>query len=75
MDPFDAELKQSLKNWANKQTPPANGRARLLGAASSRPGQDEKSTHFHISSFPGDLYSWAMVYSLERGVSALRVVS
>jgi hypothetical protein len=74
MDPFDAELKQSLKNWANSQAPPANVRARLLGAANSNIGRDEKPNHFHLPSFNGDLYSWVLVYSMERGVSALRLV-
>jgi hypothetical protein len=77
MDRFDLELKEILKNWAQKQVPPASGRNRLLSAAvqSSAGNRREKTNHFDVSSFPVDLYSWAMVYSMKRGVSALRVVS
>jgi hypothetical protein len=75
MDPFDAELKLKLKHWANRQAPPENRRARLLGAALSRTSQEERPNHFHFPTFPVELYSWAMVYSMQRGVSALKLVS
>jgi hypothetical protein len=35
----------------------------------------KKQTILTYPLFPVDLYSWAMVYSMKRGVSALRVVS
>jgi hypothetical protein len=75
MDPFDTELKQKMRNWANQQAPPTNGRARLMGAAASRIRPGERSSHAHLSSFPVDLYSWVMVYSMKRGVAALKIVS
>jgi hypothetical protein len=75
MDPFDLELKQSIKNWANMQEPPSNGHARLLGAAAFWKGREEKTNHFHLPSLTGDVYSWLMVYSLKQGVAALRLVS
>jgi hypothetical protein len=75
MDPFDAELKQSLKSWGAKQTPPANGRARLLGAVASLANQVERPAQFHFEGLPNEMFSWALVYSMERGVAALRLVS
>jgi hypothetical protein len=38
-DAIDSYIQQALKNWAAKQQPPANGRARLLLVASNPASQ------------------------------------
>lgn len=76
MDTTDLQLKKSLKNWAAKQHPPSNGRARLLGeAAFVRTKKVSKPVPFEFVNKPADLLSWAMVYSMDRGVTTLRLVS
>jgi hypothetical protein len=75
MDKKDDEIKQCLKSWINKHPPPANGRARLLGAAISSKASVLRPATLHFSQLPNPIFSWTMVYSLENGVSALRMVS
>lgn len=76
MDTTDRQLRASLKNWVSKHPLPANGRARILGgAAFSKKPKIERSTPFEFTGIPNELLSWATVYSLDRGVGALRLVS
>jgi hypothetical protein len=75
MDKTDEEIKQCLKSWVNKHPTPANGRARLLGAVISSKASAYKPATLQFSQLPNPIFSWTMVYSLENGVSALRMVS
>ena len=76
MNTTDLQLKKSLKNWVAKQPLPVNGRARLLGeAAFVKTKRVAKPTPFEFVNKPADLLSWAMVYSMDRGVPTLRLVS
>jgi hypothetical protein len=75
MDPIDDELRRSLNNWAAKQTPPSNGRARLLGTASLPSKRPERPAQFQISALPTEVFSLAMIYSMQKRTTALRIVS
>jgi hypothetical protein len=75
MDTTDLQLGKSLKNWVARHQPPANGRARLLQRAAFPKTDCEKSAPHQFVTLPNELFSWATVYSMERGVVALRLVS
>lgn len=74
MDYTERRLKQSLKNWTAKNSPPSNGRARLITAVLNKRKADGHSPAL-VADLPGNLVYWAMVYSLDRGVPSLRLVS
>jgi hypothetical protein len=75
MDTTDLQLRKLLKNWVGKHQPPANGRVRLLERAASPKEDLERPTSFQFAEIPSELFSWVTVYSMERGVVALRLVS
>jgi hypothetical protein len=43
MDIIDIGLKHSLKNWSERQHPPADGKSRLLGSAVRAEKEKEKN--------------------------------
>jgi hypothetical protein len=75
MDTTDLQLRKLLKNWVGKHQPPVNGRARLLERAASPRPNVEKPISLPFVTLPNEMFSWATVYSMERGVVALRLVS
>lgn len=75
MDYTERRLKQSLKNWTAKNSPPSNGRARLITAVLDKKGKPDGHSPALAADLPGNLVYWAMVYSLDRGVPSLRLVS
>ena len=75
MDTIDLQLSKSLKNWVARHQPPANGRARLLQHAAFPKTDREKSAPLPFVTLPNEPFSWATVYSMERGMVALRLVS
>jgi hypothetical protein len=78
MNPTDAEIKQALKRWANRQTPPTEVRPRLIEASRHPRSRDrfERNSQFQLPEAPHHLLSWALVYtSIGRSVDALRLIS
>lgn len=75
MDHTELKLKQALKNWSKSQSPPSNGRARLITAVLDKQKKEKTYSPALAVELPGNLVYWAMVYSLDRGVTALRLVS
>lgn len=75
MDAIDRKIKQSLKQWASGQRLPANGRARLMVEIARQNSKSEKPPTFLTVNIPNEIFSWVMVYSCEKGVTALRLVS
>jgi len=75
MEPTEHRLKQSLKNWSARHSPPSNGRARLITAVLEKKHKESAHSPALAIELPGNLVYWAMVYSLDRGVTALRLVS
>ena len=75
MDALDHQIKQNLKHWMAKQPLPSNGRARLLTKILSIRTKAEKPAPFQFAEFPSEFLSWTMAYNLERGVTALRLIS
>jgi hypothetical protein len=75
MDTTDLQLRKFLKNWVARHQPPANGHARLLEQAAFPKTNCKKTTSFEFAAIPNELFSWVTVYSMERGMVALRLVS
>lgn len=75
MDPFDANIRNSMRSWSARQPLPANGRARLMAAAVQHSPRPEQNSRFYKPALTDDLFSWVLLYSMERGVCALRTVS
>ncbi len=75
MDAIDRKIRQSLKHWVGGQRPPANERARLMAEIAHSKLKAEKPSPMLVVEIPNEIFSWAMVYSWERGVAALRLVS
>ena len=75
MDHTDLELKQYLKNWADRQPLPVGGRAQLIMAAASSKKKRGKKTLHTTTPKSNDLLSWAMVYCVDRRISAARIVT
>ena len=76
MNTTDTEIRRILKNWMAKQPPPpADGKARLLSEARKSAAKVETKSTLRFPDHPVDIFSWISVYSLERGVTALRLVS
>lgn len=72
----DLEIRRSLKNWVARYPTPTVVRAKLLNSAAS---QFFPKSRLHSSQgYPGqnhDLLSWALVYTLGRGLAPMRVLS
>ena len=78
----DVLLRNMLKNWANRQRPPENGRARLLWEAAqvSRNKIDLTTLLFrprikhysssHSNDWPQTLFTWINENSLQLGLQA-----
>ena len=78
----DVLLRNMLKNWANRQHPPDNGRARLLweAAQGSRNKIDLTTLLFrpqikhypssHSNDWPQTLFAWINENSLQLGLQA-----
>lgn len=78
----DALLRNLLKNWVNRQVPPANGRARLLWEAAqashnkleikaNRPHAQLKSISAPYSNeWTQNLFTWINVNSFQYGLPA-----
>ena len=75
MDHQDLELKQYLKNWADHQPLPVEGRAQLISAAASYQEKGGKNTSRSTTPIPNDLISWAMIYCVVRKISMARIVT
>lgn len=83
MDRYDVLIRQCLKQWATRYLPPADGRARLLRAAAevqpkhriAVPLRAGKMRPFHSLELPAELFHWAIVYTLERGIAMKNLVS
>ena len=76
MNTTDIEIKRILKKWMSKQpAPPADGKARLIAEASKSAAKTGTTSTLHMPDRPIEIFSWITVYSLERGVTALRLVS
>lgn len=84
----DRYLKNALKNWANSQPPPRNGKARLLWTA-AHPAETPKSRAAAIVTSVGNLlssepnqtvtqavriFSWATVYTFQNRFASLRLI-
>jgi uncharacterized ferritin-like protein (DUF455 family) len=78
----DALLRRMLKNWANRQRPPENGRARLLWDVAHvsrnkidltvlfpRP-QFKTYPYSHSNDWSQTLFAWVAENSLKYGVQA-----
>ena len=74
MDTIDTNIRQQLKKWAQGQTPPPDGKTRLLKAATAPRISFRKPNALKIPAFPTEMVSWAMVYSMDRGVATLRLI-
>jgi hypothetical protein len=78
----DTVLRNMLKNWANRQRPPDNGRARLLWeAAQVSRNKIELTTLFirppvkfdpssHPNDWPQTFFTWITENSLQLGLQA-----
>lgn len=78
----DAILRKMLKNWAYKQCPPENGRARLLWEAAQvsrskykltaiRPfTQDKSFSSSYSNDWPQTLFTWVSENTLQLGLQA-----
>lgn len=75
MNPIELEIRQALKKWITEYRPPIDGRSRLLRAASSFDNKVEKKLPIGFGVLPNELLSWAIVYSMDRGIASLRLVS
>ncbi len=84
MDQYDAIIRQCLKQWIVRYAPPANGRVRLLqeAIASSKhrfhpitTSWGGKMRPLHSLEIPSELFSWAIIYTLERGIATKNMVS
>ena len=74
METSELKLRQQIKNWAKGQAPPPNGKARLLRSAAAPRISFYKPKPIKIPTFPAEMVSWAMVYSMDRGVATLRLI-
>lgn len=73
----DRELKNYLKTWADRQSPPNEARARLLKSAvniKTHPSA-KPDLHHPITNLPEELFSWALVYCIDRRMAMLRLIS
>lgn len=83
MDRYDTIIRQCLKQWVVRYAPPAEGRARLLRAAAATKHTPcalailggRKMRPFQSLEVPDDLFHWAIVYTLERGIAMKSLVS
>jgi hypothetical protein len=77
----DALLRNMLKNWANRQHPPENGRARLLWEATRlsrskfdlsilfhRPAQYKSYPPSYTGEWPHTLFTWINENSFQLGI-------
>jgi len=79
-------LQQALKNWAARQQPPENGRARLLLLASSHISTLEEPANYHFDEkafflecpYPmsnlGSLKNFDFVWAFHLPIPAMRMV-
>lgn len=76
-DSADTELRNLLKAWVNQQPPPKDARAQLLRSAANLKAEqlNKKSVHYQNTNLPADLFSWAIVYCIDRRITMLRLVS
>jgi len=83
MDRYDEIIRQCLKQWVMRHSPPADGRARLLRAAASAMQQPRlfvsprggRMRPCHSLEIPTELFSWALIYTIERGIATQNLVS
>ncbi|MFL7893971.1 MAG: hypothetical protein ACK2UM_17525 [Anaerolineales bacterium] len=75
MDQLDFELKHTLQSWAKDQPLPVAGRSRLLISATANRKQGSNPTPRFSTSPAGELFSWAMVYCVDRRLSLARFVT
>lgn len=73
----DNELRNLLKAWANQQPPPKEVRSQLLRSAANFKAEhlNKKSVHHQNANLPAELFSWAIVYCIDRRIAMLRLVS
>lgn len=76
-DSTDKELSNLLKACINRQSPPREARVRLLRSAAGLKAiqLNKKGGHHQIANLPEDLFSWALVYCIDRRIAMLRLVS
>lgn len=75
MDRDDLEIRQYLKNWADRQPLPVGGRAQLISAAASLRDQGKRKSPLPPPPRSAELVSWAMVYCVGRQISLARIVT
>jgi hypothetical protein len=75
MDQLDFELKHNLQDWAKHQPLPVAGKSRLLSSAAANRMKGSSKTSGYTPSQASDLFSWAMVYCVDRHLSLARFVT
>jgi len=75
MDQLDFELKRNLQNWAKQQPLPVDGKSRLLISAATNRKKRSSPTPRYATSQASELFSWAMVYCVDRRLSLARFVT
>lgn len=75
MDHQDLEIKRYIKNWADHQPLPVDGRSKLIKAAAAHQEKRGTKTSQMTPPIPNDLISWAMVYCIDRKISMARIVT
>jgi len=77
LDSNDKELGNLLKAWANRQPLPKDARSQLLKSAASLKALqlNKKGAHHNSTNPPENLFSWAIVYCIDRRIAMLRLVS
>ncbi len=73
----DKELSNLLKASINRQPAPKDARARILKSAADIKAhqQNKKAGHHQSTNLPEDLFSWAIVYCIDRRIATLRLIS
>lgn len=87
MDPFDYYLGKWLKNFAARQSPPADGRSRLIKTAafgmvrgiendpvSSRPITKKPTRDGIQNNLWSIAFDFSMIYSVKMGISGMRLI-
>lgn len=76
MDHTDIAIKRYLKDWADRQPLPGDGRTKLISAVAYLKSKKGKDLSVNFANMPSELLSWTMVYHcLDQRFTMARLVS